>query len=308
MRISIITPSYNQAEFLEQTIRSVLESSPCPDEYFVIDGGSTDNSIEIIKKYQAQLTAWVSEKDKGQADAINKGFRMVNGDIIAWLNSDDYYLPGAIEQVMLAFEKNPQVGLVYGDVLSVDQAGNTFNVQTFKQYALTDLLGFSIISQPAVFFRKAALQKAGLLDMNFHYLLDHHLWLRMAIETPILYIPQTLAAARYHENAKNVAHTAEFGKEANRIIEWMQQTPSFAKLFEQYKNKIYGGANRLNAFYLVDGGNYLMALESYWQAFKYDPIVVIRELHRVLYCILSLVGLKNLRNIYSHLRRFVKKI
>jgi glycosyltransferase involved in cell wall biosynthesis len=256
MRVSIVTPSYNQAAYLEQTIRSVLDSTIPPFEFFVMDGGSTDSSPEIIEKYAPFLTAWVSEKDKGQADAINKGLRQAHGDIVAWLNSDDLYMPVAIARAIQAFEDHPEVGLVYGDVLSIDAAGNTFNLQKFQPFSLIDLMSFRIISQPAVFMRRSVLEKAGLLNPEFHYLLDHHLWLRMALLAPMLYIPETLAAARYHADAKNLAQPASFGRDAFRIVEWMKTDPQLAPLYRQNTARVLGGANRLNAFYLLDAGEF----------------------------------------------------
>src|SRR6185369_7608624 len=132
--VSIVTPSYNQAPFLEQTIRSVLEQDYPRIEYLVVDGDSNDGSVEIIKKYALSrggvtppISGWVSEKDKGQGDAINKGFSRAKGEIIAWINSDDYYLPGAISSVVKIFEQNPDVALVYGDMLAVDQNSQTTN-------------------------------------------------------------------------------------------------------------------------------------------------------------------------------------
>ncbi|HEY3312040.1 MAG TPA: glycosyltransferase family 2 protein [Anaerolineales bacterium] len=306
MRFSIVTPSYNQARFLEQTIRSVLDPAHPPYEYFVMDGGSTDSSVEIIKKYAGQLTAWVSEKDKGQADAINKGLSQASGDIVAWLNSDDFYMPGALEKVRLAFEQNPRAGLVYGNVLSVNAEGKSFNLQVFHQIGLLDLMTFHIISQPAVFMRRAMLDQVGLLDPSYHCLLDHHLWLRMARIAPVVYIPETLAAARYHAEAKNVARTAEFGREAFRIVDWMQSNHEFSELFEQNKAKILGGVNRFDAFYLVDGGKYRSALAAYWRAFKFSPPTALKDWHRVIYIFLAMLGLQNLRSIYMRLRKSLK--
>ena len=217
MRVSIVTPSYNQARFLEETIRSVLDSHIPNLEYFVMDGASTDSSVEIIQKYEQRLTAWVSEKDKGQADAINKGLHQANGDIVAWLNSDDYYLPGAIELAIRTFEQHPEAGLVYGNVLSVDAESKPFNLQTFQGFSLIDLMSFRIISQPAVFIRRSVLEKAGYLDPSYHCLLDHHLWLRMSLLAPCLYIPNTLAAARYHAEAKNLARTADLDEKPSEL-------------------------------------------------------------------------------------------
>ncbi len=307
MRVSIVTPSYNQSRFLEQTICSVLDSGFPALEYFVMDGGSSDSSLGIIKKYEHRLTGWVSEKDQGQADAINKGLQQCTGEIVAWLNSDDYYLPGAIARAVQAFEQNPQVGLVYGNVLSVDAESKAFNLQIFQPFSLLELMSFRIISQPAVFIRHSLLKQVGLLDPSFHCLLDHHLWLRMARLAPTVYIPETLAAARYHADAKNLARTAEFGREGFRLVAWMKSNPDFSGLYAQNKARILGGANRFDAFYLLDGNQYTSALAAYWRAFKFTPIVVLKEWHRVVYAILALIGLKNLRGIYMRLRQYLKK-
>ena len=134
--VSIITPSFNQAAYLEQTILSVLEQDYPRIEYIVVDGASTDNSVDIIRKYENKLAWWVSEKDNGQADAINKGFARATGEIIAWLNSDDYYLAGAVSAAVKIFDEHPEVALVYGNILAVDEHGITFNTLNFKQLTL----------------------------------------------------------------------------------------------------------------------------------------------------------------------------
>lgn len=287
-------------------MRSVLEQGYSDLEYFVMDGGSSDGSAAIIERYAGQLSGWVSEKDKGQADAINKGLRQCNGEIVTWLNSDDYYLPGAIVRAVDVFTQHPEAGLVYGNVLSVDANSQPFNLQTFQPYKLDDLMSFRIISQPAVFMRRAVLERAGLLDESYHLLLDHHLWLRMARLAPMMYIPETLAAARYHAEAKNLARTADFGREAYRIVDWLQSDPAFADEFKRHERRIRGGAQRLDAFYLLDGGHYTAALQTYLKAFWNSPKIVLREAHRVLFALLGMVGLGYLRDIYMNVRRKVK--
>ena len=300
--ITIVTPSYNQSRYLEQTIRSVLAQDYPSIEYFVIDGGSTDSSVEIIQKYENQLAGWVSEKDKGQAEAINKGFQRAGGEFIAWLNSDDLYLPGAIRKAIETFQKHPEAGIIYGNVISIDEHSQPFNLQTFQPFNLTDLMAFNIISQPAVFMRRSVLEQAGLLDLSYHLLLDHQLWLRMARLAPMVYIPETLAAARYHAEAKNLARTADFGREAFRIVDWMRADPLLAPVFEQNRRRIFAGAHRLDAFYLLDGGFYEASLRAYGRAFRYNPPVALREAHRVAYALLSLAGLACLRGLYTKMR------
>lgn len=306
MKVSIITPSFNQSRYLEQTIRSVLQQDYPDLEYFIVDGGSTDSSVEIIRRYEEKLAGWVSEKDRGQAEAINKGIRASSGEIVAWLNSDDIYLPGAIQKAVQAFQQHPEAGLVYGNVISIDENARPFNLQTFQPYTLKDLMSFRIISQPAVFMRRAVLEQVGLLDLSYHYLLDHHLWLRMVQHAPSAYIPQTLAAARYHAEAKNLAHTPEFGREAFRMVDWMATDPRFSSLFRQHDRCILAGAHRLDAFYLLDGGFYARSLGAYARAFRYNPGVVLPEMHRVFYALLAPLGLKRLRPLYTKLRAILK--
>ncbi len=301
--ISIITPSYNQAAYLEETLRSVLAQNYPQLEYLVVDGASTDGSVAIIEKYADRLAWWVSEADGGQAEAINKGFARATGEIVAWLNSDDYYLPVTLTKVAALFEQNPAVGIVFGDVLSVDGAGNPINVQRFAPYVLEDLMAFRIISQPAVFMRRSVLEKAGYLDDSFHFLLDHHLWLRVAQLAPMLYLPETFSVARYHDDAKNIAQAEKFGREAFKILDWMQTQPALAALFEANKAKIFAGAHHLDAFYLVEAGQMCAGLAAYGRVFRYDPKTALKSWKRIVYAFLSLLGLAHIRKIYLKIRQ-----
>jgi glycosyltransferase involved in cell wall biosynthesis len=300
--VSIITPSYNQASFLEASLRSMLEQKYPSIEYLVVDGGSTDGSVEIIRKYADRLAWWVSEPDHGQAEAINKGFRRAQGEFIAWLNSDDQYLPGAVAAAVAAFQEHPAAGLVYGDVLAVDEADRRINLMRFGDHTLLDLMSFKIIGQPAVFMRRSALDQAGELDASYHFLLDHHLWLRIASQTPMVHIPKTLAAARYHPQAKNVARAAEFGAEAHRLVIWMPSQPALAPLFTQYEKRIRAGAFCLDAFYLTDGGKPASALHSYKRAFQSHPLTALKAGRRIGYSLLCLLGLGGVHAPYRRLR------
>lgn len=301
--ISIITPSYNQAAYLEQTLRSVLEQDYQRIEYWVMDGGSTDGSREIIETYAPRLAGWVSEKDRGQADAINKGFAHSSGEYIAWLNSDDLYRPGAIRNAVQALQADPSLALVFGDVQSMDSQGRVFNRMRYGNWNLADLMAFNILGQPGVFMRRSALEAAGYLDLSYHYLLDHQLWLRVAGQGGMKYLPVELAAARIHAEAKNVAHAAEFGREAYAIQDWMQTQPGLQALYAANQRRIRAGAHRINARYLLDGGQAAPALRAYWKSLLHHPPTALREGHRMLYAGLALLGLGRLKNIYYRLRR-----
>lgn len=306
-RVTIVTPSYNQAQFLERTIQSVLDQNYPNLEYIIIDGGSTDGSVDIIRKYESHLAGWVSEMDQGQAEAINKGLRRAHGEIVAWLNSDDLHTPAAISTMVKAFSETPQMGLIFGDVLSIDQNEKVFNIMHFANWRLEDLMTFSIIGQAGVFMRRNILEKAGYLDTRFHYMLDHQLWLRMAQLAPIRYLPVVVAAARFHPEAKNVAQPSRFGQEAYAVVDWMQNQPALAEKMAQLSPRIWAGVHRFNARYLLDGGQTLAALQSYIRSLRAHPPTALVEWHRMLYAVLCLVGLQNLKSPYLRLRSFFNK-
>ncbi|HUF00225.1 MAG TPA: glycosyltransferase family 2 protein [Anaerolineales bacterium] len=301
--VSIITPSYNQAPYLEQTIQSVLEQDYPRIEYMVVDGGSTDNSVEVIRRYADRLAYWISEKDSGQAEAINKGLKRANGQILAWLNSDDYYMLNAVSVAVRCFDLNPDVVMVYADMLAIDGDGQTINVMKYKQLSLEDLLCFQIIGQPSVFFRRAALEKTGLLDSTFHFMLDHHLWIRLAQQGRILHVPQIWSAARYHAGAKNRARAAEFGREAFRILDWAKKQPGLA---DGLGRRAHASAHRYDARYLLDGGQTVPALSAWFRALLLHPPTALARLNILASALLNLTGLSRLRD--EILRRRQRKL
>jgi glycosyltransferase involved in cell wall biosynthesis len=288
-RVTIITPSYNQAAFLEQTIQSVLEQGYPNLEYFVVDGGSTDGSKEIIEKYADRLDWWVSETDMGQAEAINKGFARATGDYIAWLNSDDLYQPGVIEAAVKVMEANPDACMVFGDVVSIDENGNPFNIMAYDDWQLKDLMCFNIIGQPGVFMRRSDQLKAGTLDLSYRFLLDHHLWLRLAQHGKMIHIAEMWASARIHPGAKNVALARGFGQEAYQLAAWMPYQPALADLYKKNRQKVWAGANRMNARYLLDGGEPAKALRAYIRSFFQYPPIALSEWRRMGYAAVSMV-------------------
>lgn len=282
---------------------SVLNQDHPRIEYIVMDGASTDGSVEVIKKYAGQLIYWESVKDQGQADAINKGFARATGEIVAWLNSDDYYLPGTISAAVKVFEENPDVVLVYANMLAVDEDGQTFNTLTYKQLTLEDLLCFQIIGQPAVFMRRSALQKTGGLDPTFHFLLDHLLWIHIAKRGRILHINQTWSAARYHAGAKNVAKAAEFGREAFRILETIAQDKDLAATLHKIDRRAHASAYRVDARYLLDGRLPGQALKAWFRALIIYPPVALKRMNIFVSAVLNLLGLEKIRQAILQKRK-----
>ena len=302
--VSIITPSYNQAAFLEQTIRSVLEQNYPSIEYWVVDGGSSDGSVEIIRRYAGRLAGWVSEPDRGQADAVNKGFARATGEYIAWLNSDDLYYPGALSEAVRALETTPQAPFVFSDVESIDEAGRAFNRMRYGDWGLADLMRFQIIGQPGVFMRRSVLRKAGFLDTSYQYILDHHLWLRMAVLGAPCYVPGALwAAARVHPSAKNTAQASGFQPEAERLAEWLIKDPRFQPLTRQMQNQIRAGAHRFSAFYLAEAGLPESALLHYARSLNWSPAVALQDWRRILSALASVAGLGALTRKARQARR-----
>ncbi|MEM5776358.1 MAG: glycosyltransferase family 2 protein, partial [Anaerolineaceae bacterium] len=186
--VSIITPSYNQAAFLEETIRSVLEQDYPRIEYIIIDGGSTDGSAEIIQRYAGKLAYWVSERDRGQTDALNKGFARATGSILAWLNSDDTYQPGALREAVAYLSAHPDVGMVYGDGNFIDEHGEVIGRFPSAQTDLQKLRrGYVHVCQQSSFFRADLWRAVGPLDPSFFFAMDYDLWVRLAQRASLVY-------------------------------------------------------------------------------------------------------------------------
>ena len=213
-KVSIATPSYNQAGYIEQTIKSVLsQKGDFELEYIIMDGGSTDRSVAIIKKYAEKhpcAIKWVSEKDKGQADAINKGWKMATGDIVAYLNSDDMYEPGAIQHAVRFLEKKPDVDWVYGQCRIVDEKGK--EIRRFikwyrhllgRNYSYDKLLKENFIAQPSVFLRKKVLKDCGYLDPKQHLIMDYEYWLRIGKKHKGAFINAPIAKFRFYRQSKS---------------------------------------------------------------------------------------------------------
>ncbi len=296
---SVITPSYNQASYLKKTMDSVLSQDIPGMEYVVIDGGSTDGSAELIRSYADRLSGWVSEKDRGQADAVNKGAARTTGEVIGWLNSDDLYLPGAARKALCYLAEHPEIDAVYGDVLSIDGNGQLINVMRFSQYTAEDLMTFRVISQPGVFFRRSAWERAGGLDLSYSYLLDHHLWLKMITYGKFAYLPEPLAAARFHADAKNRAHAGDFGKEAYRLADWLLTDPLTAAKAAPIEKKIRGGAAWLDAHYLSDAGETGRSLNAYGKAFRLCPQRVFEDKNRLALTALMMISPKAAKRVFE---------
>lgn len=205
--VSIVTPSFNQARYLEATIQSVLSQDYPRIEFIIVDGGSTDGSVDIIKKYSDKLAWWVSEKDRGQTDAINKGFARASGQIFAWLNSDDTYEPRAVGQAVKYLIERPEVGMVYADCNYINEDGNVIGKFPAAQTDLPRLRrGYVHIPQQTMFFRAELWKQVAPLDPSFYFAMDYDLWTRIASRAELKYLAgQTWANFRIHTSGKTIA-------------------------------------------------------------------------------------------------------
>ncbi|MCX8063497.1 MAG: glycosyltransferase [Anaerolineales bacterium] len=305
--VSIITPSYNQAAYLEQTIQSVIYQPGLGEvfdlEYLIVDGNSTDGSQAIIQKYQSHLAWWVSEKDRGQAEAINKGLRRAKGEIVAWLNSDDLYLPGAIAQAVHILLGDPSLGMVYGDAIAIDEQSQPINRWSFGSWGLMEFLRFRIICQPAVFLRRSVVEEVGYVDESYHCMLDHQLWIRVAAHSPVQHVPSIWAAARQHSQAKNMAFATRFSEEIQLLYEWALTQPFLAPKIAADRRKVLGGMSRLKARYYLDGDEPQLALRYYAKALYYDPPYALKHWHRMIYALIYWTGGKRVKNSVEMLNR-----
>ena len=244
--VSVITPSFNQGKYIEETILSVLNQDYKNIEYIIIDGVSSDNSVDIIKKYGLKLTYWLSEPDKGQADAINKGFLKSTGEFICWVNSDDLIYPDFISSRLKQFQLHPDIDMIYGDVDQGPDPDNSWLRKGKQTSFLSMLKTINVpIPQQSAIWRRKVMEKTGFLDPKWHVLLDMDYFIRISKNHKILYIPGSLTFFRVHQNSKSV----------NEAIKWAEELPryylSLIEKWEDYKER-----------------NHLVMTKCYWNCSK----------------------------------------
>ncbi|MHC4950877.1 MAG: glycosyltransferase family 2 protein [Planctomycetota bacterium] len=241
-KISIVTPSYNQARFLEATIQSVLAQDYPNIEYIVIDGGSTDGSVDIIKKYADKISYWVSEPDRGQSHAINKGFAKATGDIFYWINSDDLMTPSAVKIAMAYLLSNSDIGMLFGDRVTVDAKGNVLSVMELPSFSKKWMKYNLNIPQETAFFRRELFYKVDGLDENLHNCMDFDLWIRFNKIGNLYHIPFILGMYKAHQDTKSGDRTKmraeikevicrHFGNERKKIMKKLYAKCTAVRLF-----------------------------------------------------------------------------
>jgi glycosyltransferase involved in cell wall biosynthesis len=270
--VSIVTPSFNKGPFIEETLLSIRNQTYKNIEHIVVDGGSTDETLSILKKYSSDLI-WFSEPDTGQSDAINKGWRMAKGDIIAFLNADDTYLPNAVEIAVNYFLEHPETGMIYGDGILSDENGTFLTNFTAGEFNLKNLVFCKDnILQPAVFLRKPVFETVGDVDVDLHLAMDLDYWIRTGLRFKVNYIHQPLAAAKIYQDAKSSAQMHKYVVEYERILEKIFSDPHVLPDIKMIEKDAYnfvyvkGGLDYLHATMVREGLGYL------WRAFRMNTV------------------------------------
>lgn len=249
--VSIVTPSYNQGRYIQATLDSVLKQDYTRLEHLVMDGGSSDETLDILRNYTDTRLQWVSEPDKGQTDALNKGLRRATGDILAYLNSDDLYLPGAVAFAVDYFDKHPEVAVIYGDCQSLDAAGQEIQPSLKGQPFNLRLLFTTRLDmpQPTVFWRRRVLEGVGFFDESLHYTMDYDYWLRMVVAGfQPMYVPGYRAAFRMHNASKTGTEKLGFWRDWEAIVRKIYAMPNLPPAIAHLRREAFAYVH----FYGVD--------------------------------------------------------
>jgi glycosyltransferase involved in cell wall biosynthesis len=218
MKVSIVTPSFRQGQFIERTLQSVAIQTGAEIEHVVFDGGSTDNTVAVLKAFNPPVR-WVSKKDKGQTDAVNKGIQATDGEIIGWLNSDDIYYPGAVARVVDYFATHPEIDVVYGMADHIDRDDHAFEAYPTEPWNIERLLETCFICQPALFFRRRVVEQHGLLNESLNYCMDYEYWLRLGkAGVRFGYLEEKLAGSRLYADTKTLGARVKVHKEINDML------------------------------------------------------------------------------------------
>jgi glycosyltransferase involved in cell wall biosynthesis len=270
--VTVVTPSYNQAKFIEETLLSVRGQDCLQIEHIVIDGGSTDSTLDVLRRYQSTYALrWLSEPDAGQSDAINKGFLLASGEIIGWLNSDDTYLPGTVARAVACLRDHPDVGWVYGDGYWIDVQGRVLSKCQSAPYDFKGMVYPGIfIVQPTVFFRREVLDRVGLVDVDMHLGMDYDFFLRLGHECKGRYIPNVLATRRLHPAAKSLGRSTEFGNDAISALDKLYARSDLPREVLQVKHSAYAKQHLIAGYRAFNAGQFGKARQLLWESWKRD--------------------------------------
>jgi GT2 family glycosyltransferase len=275
-RVTVVTPSFNQGAFLEETIRSVLNQDYPHIEYVVVDGGSTDESVEVIRRYEDQLAWWKSEPDSGQVDALQKGFAQATGSLVGWLNSDDVLLPGAVTAVVEAFERSPEALLIYGDNLLIDESSREIAPLPARPFDLVEMVRTvqNHVPQPGSFFRRSALELAPLNERGYYYF-DFEFVLALGMRGPVERISHVLAGYRLHEVSKSVSEPIRKAEDQLRVVDAIYALPDLPPPVLAVEQEARARAELTAAEYFYAAGAHRRAIACVMRSLRRSPRAVL---------------------------------
>jgi glycosyltransferase involved in cell wall biosynthesis len=288
--VSVVTPTYNQAAFLRDTIESVLSQDYRAIEYQIIDDGSTDSTPQVLKEYSGR--AWIERhENRGQTPTINKGWERATGDILTWLNSDDTFLPGAVSAAVKYFEEHPDVGIVFGDTLFTNEDGSPIersaDRSNFDYYESFVRECENPIPQPSAFIRRSVIEDVGILDQKFYYFMDWDFWLRAGVNHRIGYFPELLSTYRLHAQSKTIAQANKAAPELEYMYQKFFSDRNLPARIRTHEKQAMVNMLFTTAGYYITAGNRKAASQTALRALRLAPAMFYRPslLHKLFYCL-----------------------
>ena len=305
--VSIVTPTYNQAAYLRETLESVLAQDYPRIEHQVIDDGSTDETPQILAEYNGRIE-WESHANRGQTATINKGWERARGDILTWLNSDDTLLPGAVSKAVAYLQRHPDVGIVFGDSLFTEPDGTP--IERSKPRGEFSYREFVVrcenpIAQPSAFIRRSVVEDVGLLDPKHFYFMDWDFWLRAGVRHKIAYTPELLSTYRLHPESKTVAQAAKAAPELEYLYEKFFSTPDLPAEIRALQKRATANMFFTSGGYYLEGGKRREAARMAWRALRTYPAALYTPemAHKFFFCLLGGTPLyRGARNLYRRTR------
>lgn len=276
--VSIITPSYNQGSYLSETIVSVLSQTYHNIEYIIVDGKSTDSTPQVLAKYKELVSIIVSEEDHGQANAINKGIRLASGEIIGWLNSDDILYADSILAIVQAFNDNPEVDVVYGNVdygASIDQITHTIHGHDFE--FINSFRRLSIpIPQQGCLWRRSAIEKCGLLNEGWHYVLDRDYFIRLADRCSLAYLNRAMGLFRSQPDSKSILMNINWSRELIQLYSGYFSSSIICHSIDNYQAEVMAAVYASSSLILIKSRHLFLGIKALLTAFRIDPLLIAR--------------------------------